>query len=169
MLYSTVSGPQDCSKHFYTLLPWQTCSIKPPSQLLWEASSHKLQLMREGCPYTYPPLSTARYSVIQLIELEQCRVNKLAQCFKIAAQDSNPGSLSGKSEALPLSYCALRLHRSNVKGMLTPRDFPNMNRYCLHPIKSTNKQQSLHTKNKKTTKSPACLAPAESKKVSDKH
>ena len=27
-----------------------------PSQLLWEASSHMLQLMREGCSYTYPPL-----------------------------------------------------------------------------------------------------------------
>ena len=27
-----------------------------PSQLLWEASSHTLQLMREGCSYTYPPL-----------------------------------------------------------------------------------------------------------------
>ena len=27
-----------------------------PSQLLGEASSHMLQLMREGCSYTYPPL-----------------------------------------------------------------------------------------------------------------
>ena len=27
-----------------------------PSQLLWEASSHMLQSMREGCSYTYPPL-----------------------------------------------------------------------------------------------------------------
>ena len=27
-----------------------------PSQLIWEASSHMLQLMREGCSYTYPPL-----------------------------------------------------------------------------------------------------------------
>ena len=27
-----------------------------PSQLLWEAYSHMLQLMREGCLYTYPPL-----------------------------------------------------------------------------------------------------------------
>ena len=27
-----------------------------PSQLLWEASSHMLQLMREGSSYTYPPL-----------------------------------------------------------------------------------------------------------------
>ena len=29
-------------------------------QLLWEASSRMLLLMREGCSYTYPPLSIAR-------------------------------------------------------------------------------------------------------------
>ena len=34
------------------------------SRLLWEASSHMLQLMREGYAYTYPPLSIARYSCI---------------------------------------------------------------------------------------------------------
>ena len=45
------------------------------------ASSHMLQLMREGCSYTCPPLSIARYLFIQLSELEQCRVNKLAQGF----------------------------------------------------------------------------------------
>ena len=44
------------------------------SRFLWEASSHMLHLMREGCSYTYPPLSIARYSFIQLSELEQCRV-----------------------------------------------------------------------------------------------
>ena len=46
------------------------------SWLLWEASSHMVQLMHEGCSYTYPPLSIARYSFIQLSELEQCRVKK---------------------------------------------------------------------------------------------
>ena len=57
--------------------------IQTPSQLLWEASSHMLQLM-----------SIARYSFIQLSELEQCRVKKLAQSFNTAAQDSNPDPLS---------------------------------------------------------------------------
>ena len=57
-----------------------------PSRLLWEASSHMLQLMRGGCSYTYPPLSIARYSFIQLSELEQCRVKKLTQCFNTAAR-----------------------------------------------------------------------------------
>ena len=52
-----------------------------PSRLLWEASSHMLQLMREGCSYTHPPLYVARYSFIQLSELEQCRVNKTCPRF----------------------------------------------------------------------------------------
>ena len=34
-------------------------------------------------------------------------MKKLAQGFNTAAQDSNPGSRSRESEALPLSHCAL--------------------------------------------------------------
>ena len=52
-------------------------------------------------------MSIARYSIIQLSELEQCRVNTLAQGFNTAAQDSNPGSLSRDSKALPLSHLSL--------------------------------------------------------------
>ena len=40
-----------------------------------------LQLMHEGCSYKYPPLSAARYSFIELSELELFRMNKLAQDF----------------------------------------------------------------------------------------
>ena len=87
------------ASHFTSLTDMFT---QTPSRLLWEASSHMLQLMREGCSYTYPPLSIARYSCIQLCELEQCRVKTLAQ-----GQDSNPGSRSQESEALPLSHCSL--------------------------------------------------------------
>ncbi|KAK2173803.1 hypothetical protein NP493_848g01025 [Ridgeia piscesae] len=50
-----------------------------PFQLLWEAFSHMLQLMHEGCSYTYPPLSIARYLFIQLSELEQCRMKNLSK------------------------------------------------------------------------------------------
>ena len=57
-----------------------------PSRLHWEASSHMLQLMREGCSCTYPPLSIVRYSFKQLSELEQCRVKKLAQGFNTAVR-----------------------------------------------------------------------------------
>ena len=79
-----------------------------PSRLLWEASSHMLQLMREGCSYTYPPLSIARYSFIQLSDLEQCRVTKLAQGVNTAIHDSNLGSLSRELKALPPSHLALQ-------------------------------------------------------------
>ena len=59
--------------HFTSLTDLFT---QPPPRLLWEVSSHMLQLMREGCSYTYPPLSISRYSCTQLSELEQCRVKK---------------------------------------------------------------------------------------------
>ena len=75
-----------------------------PYRLLWKASNLMLQLTPEGCSYTY---TIARYSFIQLSELEQCRVIKLAQGFNTAAQVSNPGSRSLESEALPLSHCAI--------------------------------------------------------------
>ena len=81
-------------------LPWQTCSIK-----------HHLNFSREGRSYTYPPLSIARYSFIQLSELEQCRVNKLAQGFNTTVQDSNPGSLY-KSRVR--SHCALQESESDI-------------------------------------------------------
>ena len=78
--------------HFTSLIDQFT---QTPSRLLWETSSHMLQLIREGCSYTYPllslarysfpPLSRARYASIQLSELEQCRVNKLAQVFNTTA------------------------------------------------------------------------------------
>ena len=67
-----------------------------------------VQLMREGCSYTYPPLSIARYSFIQISELEQRRVKQFAQDFVTAAQDSNQGSRSRESEALPLIHCSKR-------------------------------------------------------------
>ena len=72
--------------HFTSLTDLFT---QTPSRLLWEASSHMLQLMREGCSYTYPPLSIARYSFIQLSEPEQCRVKKFAQGFNTAGRIYN--------------------------------------------------------------------------------
>ena len=86
--------------HFSSLTDLFT---QTPSRLLWEASSHLLQLMRKGWSYTYPSLSIARYSFIQLSEVEQCRVS----------QDSNPGSRSRASEALHLSHCAMRVEGAN--------------------------------------------------------
>ena len=77
VLYSAVSNLQDCSKRF-TLYFLTDLFNQTASQLLWEPSSRMLQLMREDCPYIYPPLSIVRYPFIQLSELEQCRVKKIA-------------------------------------------------------------------------------------------
>ena len=43
-----------------------------PSRLLWKAFSYMLHLMREGCSYTYPPLSmyTHVYSWVNWINVE---------------------------------------------------------------------------------------------------
>ena len=84
-LYSAASSPQDRSKRFTLYFPdrpvhWDTISASLGSIQLM------LQLMREGCSYTYPPLSIARYSFIQQSELEQSRVKKLAQGFNTAAR-----------------------------------------------------------------------------------
>ena len=90
---SAVSSPQRFTLYF----PDRPVHSDTISRLLWEASGHMLQFMREGCSYIYPPLSIARYSVIQLSELEQFRVKTLTQGFNTAAQDSNAGSRSGES------------------------------------------------------------------------
>ena len=82
-----VLGTSQSALHF---TPWQTYSIKCH---LWNASSG-VACMCKGCSYIYLPLSIAKYSFMQLSELEQCRVKKFAQGFKTAAQNLNPGSLS---------------------------------------------------------------------------
>ena len=107
-LYSAVSSPQDHSKLFTVYFPDRPVQSDTISASLGSIQSYMLQLMRKGCSYTYPPLSVARYSFIQLSELEQCRVKKPAQGFNTTAQDLNLGTRSRESEALPLSYCALR-------------------------------------------------------------
>ena len=78
-----VLGTAQSALHFTSLTDLFT---QTPSRLLWEASNHMLQLMHKGCSYTYLPLSIVRYSFIQLSELEQCRVKKLAQGFNTAAR-----------------------------------------------------------------------------------
>ena len=77
--YPVLMTAQSAS-HFTSLTDLFT---QTPSRLLWEASNHLLQLMRKGCSYT---LSIVRYSFIQLSELEQCRVKKLAHGFNTAAR-----------------------------------------------------------------------------------
>ena len=69
--------------------------------------------------------TTIMYSFIQLIELKQCRVKKLAQGFNTAANDPNPGSRIRESEALTLSHCAL--HNRNTT---LPRSCHYMNTHA---------------------------------------
>ena len=63
ILYSAVSSPHDCSKHFTLYFPDRPVQSDTSSTSLGP-SSHMLQLMREDCLYNYPPQSTASYSFI---------------------------------------------------------------------------------------------------------
>ena len=57
-----------------------------------------MQLLHEDCLFTYPSLSIARHSFIQLSELEQRGVDKIAQALKQRQEDSKP--LKGESDVL---------------------------------------------------------------------
>ena len=103
-----------------------------PFQLLWEASSHMLQLMCEGCSYTYPPLSITRYSFIQLSELEQRRVIKLAQAFNTTGQDSNLRSLC---RSIPEPLPTNTVHSEGCFNLFLGKQMRNYNvATCKHDI-----------------------------------
>ena len=102
-LYSAVSGHQDGSEHF-TLYSLADKFNQTPSQLLCEAFKHAAINAQRLLIHKYPPLSTARYSFIELSEVEQCMEKKCAQGFNTAVQDLNLGPLSQESEALSLSH-----------------------------------------------------------------
>ncbi len=54
---------------------------------------------------TFPPLSIARYSFLQLSQLgDQCRERTCPFFETVAKGDSNPGSLDCESGILPLSF-----------------------------------------------------------------
>ena len=95
-------------KSLYTLLPANLFN-RASSLLLWEAPSYASINARRLFVHKYPPLSIARYSFIQLSDLESCRVKTTYTTFDTAAYDSNLGSLRRESEALataPLRHCA---------------------------------------------------------------
>ena len=79
------------SKRF-TLHSWQTCAFHRQLDFSRKHSA-TLQLLREGYSFTYPPLSIARYSCIQLVELKQRGVNEIAKASKRQQEDANPSSL----------------------------------------------------------------------------
>ena len=95
-------------KALYTFCSaWQTChsdtnSASPGSILAMQ------QLRAKAKSLTFPPLSIARYSFIQLSQLwRQWRERKCPIFETVTKRDSNPGSLDCESGILPLSYRAL--------------------------------------------------------------
>ena len=76
--YPVLRTAQSALLHFTSLADLFT---QTPSRLLWEASNHMLKLICERLLVHI--VTTARYSFIQLSELEQCRVKKCAQVVVI--------------------------------------------------------------------------------------
>ena len=108
-IYSAVYSSSDRSKRF-TLHPLAGLFIPAPTRLLWEAFSYAA-ITREDYSLIFPPLSVARYSFIQLIELGHRGENENYQSLKwYQTGDSNPGSLVCESGILLLSYHAPRCH-----------------------------------------------------------
>ena len=98
-LYITISSPQDRSKRFTLCFPDRPVHSDTISASLGSIQPYATINARRLLVH----ISTTVYSQI-LIYVER---EKLAQGFNTAAQDSNPGSRSRESEALPLSHCAL--------------------------------------------------------------
>ena len=103
-LYSAVSSPLDRSKRFTLFASRRrpvhsdTNSASPGSILA------RQQLRATAKPLTFPPLSIARYSFIQLSEQgRQWRERKYQIFGTVTKRDSNPGSLDCESGILPLS------------------------------------------------------------------
>ena len=103
----TVSSPLDRSKRFTLFaspgrpVHSDTNSASPGSILA------RQQLRAKAKSLTFPPLSIARYSFIQLSEQgRQWRERKCPIFETVTKRDSNPGSLDCESSILPLSYRA---------------------------------------------------------------
>ena len=116
--YIAQSSPLDRSKRFTRFaLPDRpihsdTNSASPGSILV------RQQLRAKTKPLTFPPLSIARYSFIQL---SQWRERKCPNFETVAKRDSNPGSPDCESGILPLSYRAPHHHTGSVSPALCIR------------------------------------------------
>ena len=106
-LYSAVYSPLDCSKRF-TLFAFPGRPVHSDTNSASPGSILAMQQLRATTKsHTFPPLSIARYSFIQLSQLgRQWRERKCPIFDMVAKRDSNPGSLDCESGILPLSYRA---------------------------------------------------------------
>ena len=119
-LYSAaVSSPLDRSKRFTLFaLPdgpvhSDTNSASPGSILA------RQQLRAKTKSLTFPPLSIARYTFIQLSQQgRQWREGKCIIFETVAKRDSNPGSLDCESGVLPQSYRALQAQCHSIHKFL---------------------------------------------------
>ena len=114
VLYSAVSSPLDRSKRFTLFASpgrpvyYDTNSASPGSILA------RQQLRAKAKSLTFPPLSIARYSFIQLSEQgRQWRERKCPIFETVTNRYSNPDSLDCESGILPLSYCAPQIKDGN--------------------------------------------------------
>ena len=74
------------------------------------------QLRAKAKSFTFPPLSIARYSIIQLSEQgRQWRERKCPIFETVTNRDSNPGPLDYESGILPLSYRAPQASLSVIR------------------------------------------------------
>ncbi len=91
------------------------------------------QLRAKAKSLTFPPLSIARYSFIQLSEQwRQWRERKCPIFETLAKGDSNPGSLDCESGMLPLSYRASYISRICNIGKLNGQCIINFTYYNLY-------------------------------------
>ncbi len=82
---------------------------------------------------TFPPLSIARYSFIQLIQLgRQWREQKCPIFETVTKRDSNPGYLYCESGILPLHNTMYRKYRNNVR--LGNRNFTKIFSYSIDTL-----------------------------------
>ena len=85
-----------------------------PSRVLGEASSHVTINARRLFVHKHPLLSIARYSLIQLSELEHYRVKKTCQWF----EDLNLDSFGQGSRRWPLHYYKIVTSRLGLSGTM---------------------------------------------------
>ena len=106
-LYSAVSSQLDRSKRF-TLFAFPGRPVHSDTNSAFPGSILAMQQLRATTKsLTFPPLSIARYSFIQLSRQgRQWREGKCPIFQTVAKEDSNPGSLDCESGILPLSYRA---------------------------------------------------------------
>ena len=83
VLYSAVSSPLDRSKRFTFSSPGRPVHSDTVLGFSWKHSSHAaIILLRNDYSITFPPLSIARYSFIQLSRLRRREVKENAQTSK---------------------------------------------------------------------------------------